>query len=534
MVHALGRVADDLDPLTRRGPRATIPGMDTLKAEVCALEGVGPIPGADRIAKATAAGRIVVVGAEHTDGDVGVLFPAGGELAAAFAEAAGLRVDGGRVRAMKLRGVLSEGIWVPWDEFLAAVRAWDANAGALLAGDVRLLGLGALVGPIELERPLDGERLFRQHVPKPPPGVGVPKGYTIGPSRGFPPVKGDTWAWVSPVDASGNVAGGACDSFEDGRRLAWAHWRANRPKREPRAADLERLFPLLPSTDHLQKEARDIPEGATCHATAKIHGESWRLALVAEGGPRDGIWVGSRTVDFPPGAALPPGFEYLGTLRDLFGPRLRPGEVVYGEAAGFRASGRPIMRPAPGGRIKGHPFGAEIVYSYGCEPGGPEPDGGGYRPGDRFRLFAYRIRQGGRELTRREIVSRCAELQLEPVPPARGDSRWIHEGAADTVARARALAEGEDGRGFVAEPLDPRHPREGVVVRWETSSFVLVPERIWINPALGVVPIPGPEAEVGEPLKFKGWLFRALEGLAADDGRLEVEDAVALGEEVEP
>lgn len=509
--------------------------MDTLQAEVCALEGVEPIPGADRIVKAIAAGRVVVVGAGRSDGDVGVLLPGGGEVAPGFAEAADLRLDGARVRPMKLRGVLSEGVWVAWAEFVDALRAWDVNAWALLTGDVRLVGLDALLGPISIER-ASGEPLFRQHVPKPPPGRGIPKGYDVytDPALGG-------WAWHGPADAAGFVLGGPCDGFEDGRRLAWAHWRANRPKREPRPADLDRLFPLLPSTDHLQKAAKSIPQGAICHATAKIHGESWRLGLVAEGGERDGVWVGSRTVDFAPGSSPPPGFEYLGTLRELFGPRLRAGEVVYGEAAGFRASGRPIMRAQPGARVKGHGFAPSIVYSYGCEPDGPEPDGGGFRAGDRTRFFVYRIVQGGRELARAEIVSRCGELQLEPVPPARHGleadrQRWVHAGAADTVARARELAEGNAGQGYVPEPLDPRHPREGVVVRWERPGFELLASPGWDRGAIfepGAHPAATGAGEVGEPLKFKGWLFRALEGLAADDGRLEVEDAVALGEEVE-
>ena len=47
---------------------------------VARLEGVTPIPGADRIVSATASGYRLVVGADRRDGELGVVFPAEGVL----------------------------------------------------------------------------------------------------------------------------------------------------------------------------------------------------------------------------------------------------------------------------------------------------------------------------------------------------------------------------------------------------------------------------------------------------------------------
>lgn len=211
-----------------------------------------------------------------------------------------------------------------------------------------------------------------------------------------------------------------------------------------------------------------------------------------------------------PTAELPAregGLGYLATLREVFGPRVREGEVVYGEIAGYRVNTGPVMKVAPGNRVKGHPYSSNVVFSYGCNAVGPLPDGNGYRAGDRWRPFVYRITQDGRELTRLEIELRCEELKIEAVPLL---STWEHVSVDETRDLARLRAEGVNGH--LPDPLDSRHPMEGVCVRWEQTSEA-------------------GEVKVGRAMKAKGWLFRALEGLVKDDGHLEREEAENLGEE---
>lgn len=479
-----------------------------LTAIVCNLSRVAEIPGAQKIKRAEASGYVVVVGADRTDGDLGVLLPAGGVVAPGFAAAAGLaHLHKGRVKEITLRGVRSEGVWIEWAEFQAAVGAWCSCDSSLIVGPYH--GLGALVidgGP-------DRGPLYEKYVPRTRRGARPPRGYVVEWSDSS---AGDVWSWASPPDASGNIAGGGPYASEGAAiDAAWSHARPRKVKDPAIVA----VFPELYETEALFRDAGDIPPGATCVATLKAHGESFRLGLVApDGGPealrgdgpcsaRDGLWVGTRRMDFGPADELPEAggqLGYLATLRDAFGPRLREGEVLYGEICGFRPNGAPVMKVAPGDRAKGHPYGARVTFSYGCAADGPTPDGAGYRPGDRWRPMIYRITvlEGGRprELTRAEIVSRCAELLIEPVLEL---GRWEHVDVDATRDKARLLAEGPTGH--LPDPLDPTHPREGVCVRWERGT------------------------SVGRAMKAKGFLFRALEGLVKDDGRLEREEAEALG-----
>ncbi len=486
---------------------------------VCRLSRTAAIAGADRIIRAEASGQTVIVGADRRDGDLGVYFSGGGALDRRFPEAAGLaKLKAGRVKEIVLRGVRSEGLWLPWGDFAEALKAWspaacDAAARELW-GDGKPTARPDFEGPLELADEL-GRPLFGKYMPRVKRAARPPRGYKVS-------GVGDAWSWYLPISAEIGCGGGPYGSEQAAIDAAWSHARPKRAK-DPAVAD---AFPELYSTEALFRDASHIPLGSTCIATYKIHGESFRLGLVAPDGgveglrgegpcsERDGVWVGTRRMDFGPADELPAlgsQLGYLHGLRDLWGARLRPGEVIYGEVAGWRTNGAPVMKVAPGSRVAGHAYGALVTFTYGCAQGGPAPDGGGYRPGDMWRPFVYRITDRGRELTRAEIVARCAELLMEPVPPAFfADGRpgvWVHKDVGETRDRARLLAEGE--RGDLPDPLDPRHPLEGVCVRWERS-------------APGVV-------EVGRAMKAKSYLFRALEGLLKDDGRLEREEAEALG-----
>lgn len=480
-----------------------------LTAIVCNLSRVTDIPGAQKIKRAEASGFVVVVGADRTDGDLGVLLPAGGVVAPGFAALADLaHLHKGRVKEITLRGVRSEGVWIPWADAAAALTAWcpEVDLAEVVPGPLLLDG-GPGRGP-----------LYEKYVPAPARrGARPPRGYRVEQS-------GDGWGWT--------LEGSTCELHpyaSEGAAID-AAWSVARPRKvkDPRVVA---VFPELYETEALFRDAGEIPIGSTCVATLKAHGESFRLGLVdpgaelrpAEDAATPGLWVGTRRMDFGPADDLPDPagpLGYLTTLRDAFGPRLREGEVLYGEILGFRPTGAPVMKVAPGDRAKGHPYGARVTFSYGCAAVGPTPDGAGYRPGDRWRPMIYRITvlEDGRprELTRAEIVSRCAELLIEPVLEL---GRWEHTGADDTRDRARQLAEGATGH--LPDPLDASHPREGVCVRWEIPA--------WANAAgAGTVDVGG-AGQVGRAMKAKGFLFRVLEGLVKDDGRLEREEAEALG-----
>lgn len=108
---------------------------------MCPLSRVAPIEGADRIRRAEASGYVVVVGANRVDGETGVLFPAGGCLHPAFVEAAALThlEANGRVKEIRLRGVRSEGLWMSWEEFLAACKVATCNQVGTQRSSLRAL-----------------------------------------------------------------------------------------------------------------------------------------------------------------------------------------------------------------------------------------------------------------------------------------------------------------------------------------------------------------------------------------------------------
>jgi hypothetical protein len=84
-------------------------------------------PGADRLQLGTAAGYQVIVGKDTQDGELGVVFPEGGKLHHEFCmenalyrkhpetgEAMGGYLDeSARIRALKMRGQVSEALWMP-------------------------------------------------------------------------------------------------------------------------------------------------------------------------------------------------------------------------------------------------------------------------------------------------------------------------------------------------------------------------------------------------------------------------------------
>lgn len=107
-------------------------------ARVARIESIVPIDGADRIVLATVCGSNVIVGRDAAIGSTGLFFAAGTELDANFAAANDLFRDGnknwhpdktgmfdenGRVKAIKLKGVISEGFFLPLPCYLRENKA---------------------------------------------------------------------------------------------------------------------------------------------------------------------------------------------------------------------------------------------------------------------------------------------------------------------------------------------------------------------------------------------------------------------------
>lgn len=122
------------------------------EAIICRVQ-TQPHPNADKLLIGDAAGYSVIVGKDTATGELGILFPEGGCIAVAFCLANGLLRkhpetgaplggyldESGRVRALKLRGAVSEGLWLPlagldmtgFAELLSEVDEGDRVSGAL-------------------------------------------------------------------------------------------------------------------------------------------------------------------------------------------------------------------------------------------------------------------------------------------------------------------------------------------------------------------------------------------------------------------
>lgn len=529
---------------------------------VASLEDVTPIPGADRIVSATARGYRLVVGANRKAGELGVVFPAEGVLDLEFAVAAGLLVKhprtgeklGGyldnppRIRNLVLRGVRTDALWIPLADFYVAVdRAVRAGSlyfaranqpTALFHEDYKD---GDEVGPIEimsgcmaLVDPLDRFVVARKYMP---------------------PVASNSRTDQRPAQPTGKPT------------------RAQRAAAKARAAQqaTERLaraaLPEHYNTPPAHRSAYHLPLGAVVWETEKVHGTSGRDGIVSVPSVLP-AW--KRAINRVAGiVGRQPFTAYVrvnGTRRvtrivqplrsdqtpdmrrdisDWFAPRLRVGECVYYEIAGYNHGGKPIQKQrvsaAKGGETTAlrDAWGEVIEYAYGCKPDGvpikpdrPYPATSPWsdaRP--QQRVFVYRVTQDGLELPFEEMRKRVAEIGAES-PPLLGS--WQHapsmtraiadsngpellrvasldedtftrEATRETMRRARDTAEGVTRPpAGMPSSLDPTHPLEGVVLRADRGSHV------------GATHV---------ACKLKAYVFGVLEGQAKDRGEVDIEEA---------
>lgn len=496
---------------------------------VASLEDVSPIPGADRVVSATACGHRLVVGADRKAGDLGVVFPAEGVLDLGFARAAGLLARdpdtgaklGGMlenpplIRCLTIRGVRTDGLWIPLDTFWRAVEQvalplavrWDTPADGDEVGSIQFVSDGA-------EQVTEYE-VARKYLPP-------VRAQRSGGGKGAPPPR--------PVES-------------------------DRP-------DLEAALPRHYSTPHAQAAARRIPLGARVWATEKGHGRSGATGLVKVPGSLP-AWKRaanrvarlfkraepfatyaplsrSRNHVLRPDADRREG-DMLADIHEYIAPRLRPGEVVYYEIVGYYPHGKPIQRQRPNGADADatalrERWGDEVTYSYGCAPDGEPIVPGRPYPLDQFRahgfaglarrpqqrVFAYRMTRDGLEVPFQDMRRRALEIGLEVfqvlgswthardgVRPERTDGTEDAErrerlaATRATVERARVLAEGVDGGTGLSSLLDRTHPREGVVLRADAGEHLGTPH---------------------VACKYKAFPFRVLEGHGKDRGERDVEE----------
>lgn len=397
------------------------------KAIITEITHLRPHSNADRIKLATVHGFQIIVGLDVKEGDLGIFFPTEGQLSEAFANANDLvgytdpetgEKKGGffaanrRVKSQRFRGEKSEGFWIP----VNSLKFTGYDISKLKNGDI--------------------------------------------------------------LDELGGVS--ICTKYYSTRARSLRDKKAKTPQREVNMCKHV-------ETEQFRFYVDKIPTmtGAILTLTEKVHGTSGRFGHVLE----------TRTVPVPTwkkiltfGRAKPTEVrEYryvLGTrntiLKDhthvgYYGSEefrwnsiqsvegcLHKGEVIYYEIIGWVSESTPIM---PFHRVdkKNLPeirkqYGDLMRYSYGCAEGNCD-------------VFVYRITMINEEgvsydLTWPQVKARASELGLKTVPEIPTQfSVTTGKGLPVEIIR-------QEVEQHISGPslIDPRHIREGVVVRVDFSN----------------------------------------------------------------
>lgn len=447
--------------------------MSNYKAVICALSNVRTFPGADRLLLADAAGYQVVVSRDSKDGDFGIVIPEGCALSSDFCLARGLfskhpdtgeKLGGyldkhGRVRAMMLRGEMSEGLFLPM----------SPDTGAI--GDMidSLPNFPNFVRKYETPaqiREAKGEAMGLTRKKKGTPGF--QKHYDTGQVRNHIRDLAETNGFIVVTEKVHGTSGRTAKLFvEQAPRWIERAWNAIAPKRWAIAP--KRVLMTVSGTRNCELSGLD-----------------------------------QRT-----------GRGYRHQIHNYFASCLAPGETVYYEIVGFTDSGKSIMPahnlqaldgalPSRQAKELRTQFGNSMIYAYGCKSDGATLDQlidlsgqiGPYYSIEavcpRFRVFVYRITQlqddgSARELSRIGILARLEMIgwggMIDPVPIL---DRSPFASEETLLAALNDLTRGPS-------TIDRSHIREGICVRIEGGQ----------SPS--------------NALKHKGFVFCVLEGIAAND-----------------
>jgi len=394
-----------------------------------------PVEGLDNLVLGTCAGYQVLVGKDTEDGALGCFFESGGQLDQAFCEAHDLirrknldtgAAEGGyfeenrRVKALKLRGIKSEGFWVP---------LWYFD----------YLGLGKDL-PYMVE------------------------GFTFTELEGSP----ICCRYETPATRRAMAQGKKAPRGE-------TKWFRKQPDIEQfrRASGLIPAGSVIYITEKLHGTSHRV--GLALEEQPLTWWQKfidrWGIAYVH---PKR-VWQkldGSKNVilNNPEGRV-----SYYGSddfrHRMTEGLDLRKGETVYGEIVGWHTADGLIMgaQDTKGLKEVAKQYGPKMVYAYGCTPGTCE-------------FWVYRItmtNEDGQveELSFPRVQQRTGELGLKCVPLLYtcyyGDSTFpAFEGTETGRERLSAFVEAiVNGAGMDAHPstVDPSHIREGAVVRYESE-----------------------------------------------------------------
>lgn len=457
-------------------------------AYVTALKNVRKHPNADRLQLAECFGNTVVVGLDYQEGQVGVYFPVDGQLSPEFCKANDLvrRKDengnacGGyldpdkrNIKAMKLRGEKSDGLFLPLTAFAEFTKISDMKVGDTI--DV-----------------LNGVEICRKYIPKTKHRTAHVGGGNKVAKANFAPT---FYQHVDTQQLAYNL-----NAFKTGDIVELTlkmHGTSGRTGYLPLVSRHQTLWDKI-----FHRPGREVKEYGYVTGTRRVILDS----------KHDGGFYDDNTFRL--------------AMAQKFEGKLRKGEVVYYEIVGFVNASTPIMASVPNSKISDKEFtkqyGETTVFSYGCDPDGdferlPEVMGWSEIDGTpihsdtsflepRCDIYVYRMTQVNEdgdvvEMSPEQMRLRCEQMGIKTVPvfetfmipenpgeiltDKTGDTDYGVCSPGEYVLRK--VEQYFDG----PDPVGKTHIREGVVAR------------IVNRPAIAVY-------------KHKNFSFKVLEGIAKD------------------
>lgn len=408
------------------------------KAYLTAIH-VRPAPGFDNLQIGTCGAYQVLVGKDIVDGQLGVFFETDGQLSEEFCEVnqliavrdeLGNKISGGmfeknrKVRSIKIRGVKSEGFWIPIKSF--------EYTGYDLSREREGFEFDELNG-----RPICNKYVTRQ-TQRAAERAARAQGKALKRLQKMKmrfPEHQDTAHFKRAVHTINPGAHLYITHKLHGTSGRYAH------------LQVENLIQRN-KLQQLWAKWRKLPE----YKTDWEHVNGSRRVVLTRS--RNGGYYGSNT------------FRQEAT-KDLV---LHRGEILFFELVGYMEGGRPLMGAVYLDKLKDKSISARfpnpMVYSYGCLPG-------------TCKMYVYHIAYMTEDgvqidLSWPQVKKRARELGLDTVPeatmnqdeampqPMVFDGNW-----EKLLAQVSEMVDGKTGVECFPSILDPTHIEEGVVVRVE-------------------------------------------------------------------
>jgi hypothetical protein len=425
---------------------------------------------ADRLQIATFFGNDTVVSLETKIGDIGVYFPSDLQLSVEYCERNNLvrkkdengneiggylDPDKRNIKAIKLRGEKSDGVFMPLSSFDYCFWYDGDGDGGTTADNLKVGDLITVV---------NGHEICCKYIPRTQNKRG---GYSIG------------------------------------------------NKTRNHKVDYSPLFMEHADTEQLAYNLGAFRVGDEIELTLKMHGTSQRTARlpIFSGYKKQSIWQkiirtpkevtysdgyvsGTRRVvmeDFEGLSSFYGSNEFREQHHRAFVGKLHKGETVYYEVVGFTNTGAPIMANGSNeklGKDFVKQYGKETVFSYGCSPDGKKTLYGSDEDGPfeliedapQSDLYAYRMTMTNEdgvviEYTPDFMRYRCEQMGVKTVPvfgKAIISPDRIHFVEPNGYDHDYMIKDGDIGEALTrlvedyyggADPIGKTHTREGVVVR---------------------------------------------------------------------